>query len=63
MKPKENIVIQDEDKEIRRFLARLLAARSLCVELDGEKFVIDVRREHVSEAGRLFLTRGGPSDE
>jgi hypothetical protein len=63
MKPKENIIIKDEDKEVRDFLVKLCAARSLSVELSGEKFIVEIRREHVSDAGRQFLIKGGPATE
>ena len=60
MKPKENIVIRDEDKEVRDFLEKLRAARSLSVEFGGETYVVEVRREKVSDRGRQFLIKGGP---
>ncbi|CAN7390771.1 hypothetical protein LJR098_003333 [Rhizobium sp. LjRoot98] len=63
MKPKENIVINDENKDLKDFLVKLCAARSLSVDLDGETFVVEIRRERVSGAGREFLTKGGPDTD
>lgn len=60
MSSKEIISVKSEDKEIRNFLERLVAAGSLTINLDSEQFVIAIRRENVSGDGRAFLTGGGP---
>lgn len=60
MPPKDIIVVNTEDKEIRLFLERLIVAGSLTVELDTEQFVVAIHREKFSEAGRGILISGGP---
>jgi len=60
MTSKEFIVVKPDEKEIRNFLDRLIAAGYMSVDLDSELFGITIRREKISEEGRRILTRGGP---
>lgn len=63
MKSKELITVRDEEKEILHFLGRIRAFGSAVIQHGSDRFVIDIRRDEVSEKGRHILTKGGPLDE
>lgn len=62
-KSKEFISISSEDKEILRFLEQVRSLGSAVVQLGSERFIVNIRREVITDEGRSFLARGGPLDD
>lgn len=60
MKSKELITVGVGDQEILDFLKRIRDLGSVVVQVGSDRFVIDIRRESITDEGRNFLVRGGP---
>ncbi|MBY5537711.1 hypothetical protein HFO58_31975 [Rhizobium leguminosarum] len=60
MPSKEILVLGEGDKEIIDFLEKARAANGLRVQLGKDVFSVKISSETVSNAGREYLTKGGP---
>jgi hypothetical protein len=63
MNSRNLVVVGPDDKEITRFLRLLIAAESVTVELESQRFRVTARPENVSGEARQVIRCGPVSDE
>jgi hypothetical protein len=63
MSSKEIVVVNDENREILHFLRKLVAAGSVSIELDSERFHLTIRREKISKEDRQKLLQAPMVDD
>ncbi|MEF0943875.1 hypothetical protein [Rhizobium sp. BR 362] len=63
MAQKEILVVNSSDGELDRFLERLCAVGEIIVVHRGEQFVVELRRDQITQSAREFLSKGGPAIE
>ncbi|AYG59995.1 hypothetical protein CCGE525_15140 [Rhizobium jaguaris] len=63
MAQKEILVVNSSDEELDRFLERLRVTGEITVVHRGQRFVVELRRDQITQSAREFLSKGGPGTE